>query len=102
MVKLILNPALYQVMRSFLKDSVYCNMTPLIIGPTVLFVSKEPKAKEMLTTLRASPQMTLLGTFVFSVCMTYSFNSVPKRPLWHESRCCDVNLKGCFVCHRLN
>lgn len=38
-------------------------MAPLFIGPTVLLVSKEPKAKEMLTTLRASPQMTLLGMF---------------------------------------
>ncbi|XP_072229710.1 large ribosomal subunit protein uL10m [Leuresthes tenuis] len=50
-----------QVTRSFLSDSVYCNMVPLFIGPTVLFVSKEPKVKEMLSSLRASPQMTLLG-----------------------------------------
>lgn len=60
--QLIFNYALFQVMLSFLMDSVYRNMAPLFIGPTVLFVSKEPKAKEMLTTLRASPQMTLLGT----------------------------------------
>ncbi|KAG8008804.1 39S ribosomal protein L10 [Nibea albiflora] len=53
-----------QVTLSFLKDSVYCNMAPLFIGPTVLFVSKEPKAKEMLTTLRGSPQMTLLGACI--------------------------------------
>ncbi|XP_047233042.1 39S ribosomal protein L10, mitochondrial [Girardinichthys multiradiatus] len=50
-----------QVTRSFLSDSVYCNMAPLFIGPTVLFVSKEPKVKEMLSALKASPQMTLLG-----------------------------------------
>lgn len=50
-------------MRSFLSDSVYSNMTPLFIGPTVMCVSKEPKVKEMLTTLRSSPQMTLLGMF---------------------------------------
>lgn len=53
-----------QVMRSFLQDSVYSNMAPLFIGPTVLFVSKEPKTKEMLTTLRASPQMVLLGACI--------------------------------------
>ncbi|XP_039992217.1 39S ribosomal protein L10, mitochondrial [Xiphias gladius] len=53
-----------QVVRSFLKDSIYCNMAPLFIGPTVLFVSKEPKVKEMLTSLRSSPQMTLLGACV--------------------------------------
>lgn len=53
-----------QVMRSFLKDSVYSNMAPLFIGPTVLFVSKEPKAKEMVATLRGSPQMTLLGACI--------------------------------------
>lgn len=51
-------------MRSFLIGSVYHNMAPLFIGPTVLLVSEEPKAKEMLTTLRASPQMTLLGAFM--------------------------------------
>lgn len=53
-----------QVTRSFLNDSVYSNMAPLFIGPTVLFVSKEPKAKEMLSTLRSSPQMTLLGACI--------------------------------------
>ncbi|XP_008276009.1 large ribosomal subunit protein uL10m [Stegastes partitus] len=53
-----------QVMRSFLSDSVHSNMAPLIVGPTVLFVSKEPKAKEMLRTLRSSPQMTLLGACI--------------------------------------
>ncbi|XP_044034825.1 39S ribosomal protein L10, mitochondrial [Siniperca chuatsi] len=53
-----------QVMRSFLEHSAYCNMAPLFIGPTVLLVSKEPKAKEMLATLRASPQMTLLGACI--------------------------------------
>ncbi|KAM6896939.1 large ribosomal subunit protein uL10m [Xenentodon cancila] len=53
-----------QVMRSFLSDSVYCNMTPLFIGPTVLFVSREPKVKEMLSALRASPQMILLGACI--------------------------------------
>lgn len=69
-LKLIVNDAVLQVVRSFLKDSIYQNMTPLFIGPTVLFVSKEPKAKEMLTTLRASPQMTLLGMDLLSICMT--------------------------------
>lgn len=52
-------------MRSFLNDSIYRNLVPLFIGPTVLFVSKEPKAKEMLTVLRSSLHMTLLGTFAF-------------------------------------
>lgn len=52
-----------QVMLSFLSKSIYSNMAPLFIGPTVLFVSKEPKVKEMLSTLRLSPQMSLLGTF---------------------------------------
>lgn len=56
--------ALFQVVQSFLSDTVYCNMAPLFICPTVMFVSKEPKVKEMLTTLRSSPQMTLLGMFI--------------------------------------
>ncbi|KAM8888220.1 large ribosomal subunit protein uL10m [Synchiropus picturatus] len=50
-----------QVMRSFLANSVYSNMSPLFIGHTVMIVSKEPKVKEMLSVLRSSPQMTLLG-----------------------------------------
>lgn len=54
----------FQVTLSFLNESVYRNMAPLFIGPVDLLVSKEPKAKEMLSTLRASPQITLLGTFV--------------------------------------
>ncbi|XP_019749379.1 large ribosomal subunit protein uL10m isoform X2 [Hippocampus comes] len=53
-----------QVMRSFLSKSIYSNMAPLFIGPTVLFVSKEPKVKEMLSTLRLSPQMSLLGACI--------------------------------------
>ncbi|XP_056153050.1 39S ribosomal protein L10, mitochondrial [Lampris incognitus] len=59
-VKLISN----QVMRLFLVDSIYRNMAPLFIGPTVLIVSKEPKVKEMLVTLRGSPQMVLLGACI--------------------------------------
>ncbi|XP_074519564.1 large ribosomal subunit protein uL10m [Halichoeres trimaculatus] len=53
-----------QVMRSYLKNSLYCNMAPLFIGPTVMIVSSEPKVKEMLKILRASPQMTLLGACI--------------------------------------
>ncbi|CAG00655.1 unnamed protein product [Tetraodon nigroviridis] len=53
-----------QVMLSFLKDTVYANMAPLFIGPNLLIVSKEPKAKELLTALRASPQITLLGACI--------------------------------------
>lgn len=53
-----------QVIRSYLKDSVYCNMAPLFMGPTVLLVSTEPKVKEMLKTLRSSPQITLLGACI--------------------------------------
>lgn len=59
-----------QVVRSFLNDSTYRNMVPLFIGPTVLIVSKEPKAKEMLTTLRGSPQMTLLGACIDNTLLT--------------------------------
>ncbi|XP_061912873.1 large ribosomal subunit protein uL10m isoform X1 [Entelurus aequoreus] len=53
-----------QVMRSFLNESIYSNLAHLFIGPTVLFVSKEPKAKQMLATLRVSPQMVLLGACI--------------------------------------
>ncbi|XP_077595821.1 large ribosomal subunit protein uL10m [Stigmatopora nigra] len=53
-----------QVMHSFLRESIYSNMAPLFIGPTVLLVSKEPKVREMLSTLRNSPQMVLLGACI--------------------------------------
>uniref|UniRef100_A0A671QVF4 Large ribosomal subunit protein uL10m n=1 Tax=Sinocyclocheilus anshuiensis TaxID=1608454 RepID=A0A671QVF4_9TELE len=49
------------VTRSFLSNSIYSNMWPLFVGQTVIIVSKEPKVKEMLQTLRHSPQMVLLG-----------------------------------------
>lgn len=55
----------FQVMLSFLKDTVYSNMAPLFIGPNLLIVSNEPKAKELLASLRASPQITLLGGCAF-------------------------------------
>ncbi|XP_057681157.1 large ribosomal subunit protein uL10m [Corythoichthys intestinalis] len=53
-----------EVKRSFIRGSIYSNMAPLFIGPTVLLVSEEPKAKEMLSTLRVSPQMVLLGACI--------------------------------------
>ncbi|XP_029311418.1 large ribosomal subunit protein uL10m [Cottoperca gobio] len=59
-----------QVMRSFLKDGVYSNMAPLFVGPTVLFVSKEPKVKEMLLCLKSSRYMLLLGACIDNTLMT--------------------------------
>ncbi|KAJ3608188.1 hypothetical protein NHX12_025238 [Muraenolepis orangiensis] len=53
-----------QVMRSFLMDSKFCNMSSLFLGPMVLIVSKQGKVKEMLSALRASPQMVLLGACI--------------------------------------
>lgn len=53
-----------QVKRLLVRDSAYSNMAPLFTGPTVLLVSQEPKVKEMLKTLRSSPQMTLLGACI--------------------------------------
>ncbi|XP_041938564.1 39S ribosomal protein L10, mitochondrial [Alosa sapidissima] len=53
-----------QVARAFLPGSPYKNMEPLFMGPTVLLVSKEPKAKQMLLALRGSPQIALLGACI--------------------------------------
>ncbi|XP_070708205.1 large ribosomal subunit protein uL10m [Pempheris klunzingeri] len=76
-----------QVTRSFLSNSVYSNMAPLFIGPTVLFVSKEPKAKEMLSTLRASPQMTLLGACINNTLLSaqgvLSYSKLPSMTVVH-------------------
>ncbi|XP_035468307.2 39S ribosomal protein L10, mitochondrial isoform X1 [Scophthalmus maximus] len=70
-----------KVVRSFLNDSVYSNMAPLFSGPTVMFVSEEPKVKEMLKTLRSSPQMTLLGACIddtlLSVDGLVSYSKLP-------------------------
>lgn len=53
-----------EITRQFLRNSIYCNLLPLFAGHTLLFVSKEPKAKELLITLKGSPQMVLLGACV--------------------------------------
>ncbi|MBN3281666.1 RM10 protein, partial [Polyodon spathula] len=53
-----------QVARSYLSDSKYSNLLPLFIGQNVLLVSREPKVKEMLQTLRTMPHIILLGACV--------------------------------------
>ncbi|XP_067225736.1 large ribosomal subunit protein uL10m [Chanodichthys erythropterus] len=60
-----------QVTRSFLNNSIYSNMLPLFVGQTVIFVSKEPKVKEMLQALRRSPQMVLLGACIENTLLSY-------------------------------
>uniref|UniRef100_A0AAV2LCF9 Large ribosomal subunit protein uL10m n=1 Tax=Knipowitschia caucasica TaxID=637954 RepID=A0AAV2LCF9_KNICA len=70
-----------EIVRSFLSDSMYCNLAPLFIGPTVLLVSKEPKLKELLRTVRASQQITLLGGCVEdSILSTQGLLSYSKLP----------------------
>ncbi|KAJ8284574.1 hypothetical protein COCON_G00034240 [Conger conger] len=70
-----------QVMRAFLVDSQYSNLAPLIIGPTVLIVSKEPKVKEMLQALKAVPQMLLIGACIentlLSVQGVFDYSKLP-------------------------
>ncbi|CAN9508769.1 unnamed protein product [Ophioblennius macclurei] len=70
-----------QVMRSFVKDSPFGNMAPLFTGPTVLLVCQELKVKEMLTSLRSSPQMTLLGACIENTLLSSqgvaSFSKLP-------------------------
>ncbi|XP_070846845.1 large ribosomal subunit protein uL10m [Chaetodon trifascialis] len=76
-----------QVVRSFLKDSIYSNMAPLFIGPTVLIVSKEPAVKEMLRTLRGSPQMTLLGACIENTLLSaqgvLGYSKLPSAAVVH-------------------
>uniref|UniRef100_A0A673Y644 Large ribosomal subunit protein uL10m n=1 Tax=Salmo trutta TaxID=8032 RepID=A0A673Y644_SALTR len=55
--------------RSYLPDSPYINMGPLFIGQTVIFVSKEPKVKQMFLSLRTSPQVVLLGKYNLMVLL---------------------------------
>ncbi|XP_020773972.1 39S ribosomal protein L10, mitochondrial [Boleophthalmus pectinirostris] len=70
-----------EIMRSFLNDSKYCNMAPLFCGPTVLLVSKEPKVKELLKTVKGSPQITLLGGCVEdSILSTQGLLNYSKLP----------------------
>ncbi|XP_023670071.1 large ribosomal subunit protein uL10m isoform X2 [Paramormyrops kingsleyae] len=59
-----------QVMRDFLSDSMHKNMKPLFIGSTVLFVSKEPKLKEVLQILKSFPQLVLVGACVDDTLMS--------------------------------
>uniref|UniRef100_UPI0037E71810 large ribosomal subunit protein uL10m n=1 Tax=Semicossyphus pulcher TaxID=241346 RepID=UPI0037E71810 len=74
-----------EVMRSFLSNSMYSNLAPLFIGPTVLFVSKEAKAREMLSVLRASPQMTLLGACIENTLLSaqgvVSYSKLPSMTI---------------------
>lgn len=58
-------------MRSYLPDSPYINMGPLLIGQTVIFVIKEPKVKQMFLSLRTSPQVVLLGKYNLMVLLTF-------------------------------
>ncbi|KAI4903657.1 hypothetical protein NFI96_033592, partial [Prochilodus magdalenae] len=60
-----------QVLRSFLPASQYSNMQPLFIGQTAMFVSKEPKVKEMVQVLRSSPQMILLGGCIENTLLSH-------------------------------
>lgn len=70
-----------EVVRSFLSDSIYSNLSPLFIGHTLLLVSKEPKVKELLRTIRASPQITILGGCVEeSLLSAQGFVSYSKLP----------------------
>lgn len=70
-----------KVVTSFLKDTVYCNLSPLFISGTVLLVSKEPKAKELLRTVRGSPQITILGACVDgSILSAQGFANYSKLP----------------------
>ncbi|XP_045565931.1 39S ribosomal protein L10, mitochondrial [Salmo salar] len=57
-------------MRSYLPDSPYINMGPLFIGQTVIFVSKEPKLKQMFLSLRTSPQVVLLGARIWKTLLS--------------------------------
>ncbi|XP_072311969.1 large ribosomal subunit protein uL10m-like [Eucyclogobius newberryi] len=70
-----------EILQSFLSDSAYCNLAPLFIGQTVLLVSNEPKVKELLKTVRGSPQITLLGGCVEnSILSTQGLLSYSKLP----------------------
>ncbi|XP_041029689.1 39S ribosomal protein L10, mitochondrial [Carcharodon carcharias] len=56
-----------QVMRSYLADTKYKNLLPLFIGHNIIVVSKEPKAKELLKTVRSTTQISLLGACIEDV-----------------------------------
>uniref|UniRef100_A0A673Y5Z0 Uncharacterized protein n=1 Tax=Salmo trutta TaxID=8032 RepID=A0A673Y5Z0_SALTR len=58
--------------RSYLPDSPYINMGPLFIGQTVIFVSKEPKVKQMFLSLRTSPQVNCTTNCVMSYFSSHS------------------------------
>ncbi|XP_043109972.1 39S ribosomal protein L10, mitochondrial [Puntigrus tetrazona] len=70
-----------QVTKSFISNSIYSNMLPLFAGQTVIFVSKEPKVKEMLQALKNSPQMVLLGACIENTLLSYkgiiSYSKLP-------------------------
>ncbi|GCC33002.1 large ribosomal subunit protein uL10m isoform X1 [Chiloscyllium punctatum] len=56
-----------QILRSYLGNTKYRNLLPLFIGRNIIIVSKEPKAKELLQTLRNTTQISLLGACIEDV-----------------------------------
>ncbi|XP_067869602.1 large ribosomal subunit protein uL10m [Heterodontus francisci] len=56
-----------QILRSYLADTKYKNLLPLFIGHNIIIVSKEPKAKELLQTVRSTTQISLLGACIEDV-----------------------------------
>ncbi|XP_078080221.1 large ribosomal subunit protein uL10m [Mustelus asterias] len=56
-----------QILRSYLADTKYKNLLPLFIGHNIMTVSKEPKTKELLKTVRSTTQISLLGACIEDV-----------------------------------
>ncbi|XP_048416756.1 large ribosomal subunit protein uL10m [Stegostoma tigrinum] len=56
-----------QILRSCLETTKYRNLLPLFIGHNIVIVSKEPKAKELLQTVRNTTQISLLGACIEDV-----------------------------------
>ncbi|XP_069490754.1 large ribosomal subunit protein uL10m isoform X2 [Ambystoma mexicanum] len=53
-----------EIIRRILPSSPYRNLLPLFIGQTLLVVSQEVKAKEMLSVVRSIPHVQLLGACI--------------------------------------
>uniref|UniRef100_A0A4W3JWP9 Large ribosomal subunit protein uL10m n=1 Tax=Callorhinchus milii TaxID=7868 RepID=A0A4W3JWP9_CALMI len=94
-----------QVLRSYLADSRYKNLLPLIIGPNIMIVSKEPKARELLQTVRSTTQVTLLGACIENVLLSrqglVTFSRLPGIQTIRGQLVGSLSLMGSHTCQLL-
>ncbi|GCB65094.1 large ribosomal subunit protein uL10m isoform X1 [Scyliorhinus torazame] len=94
-----------QILRSFLADTKYKNLLPLFIGHNIIIVSKEPKAKELMKTVRSTTQISLLGACIegvlFSQQGVVKYSRLPGMQIIHGEIVGGLTLMTAQTCQLL-